>query len=280
MMKTVQGRRLFAVLLAFLCLSGTQAYAQSSETVEAEQHGVPVLVSLGAGTGFPGFNRFSVNAAMQYRSFGLNVKLAPTPAGLYFGGGLRGYLPFGGFVPLYLGAGGGAYGEGSELHLVLGGHVPVSEHFRIDFELGAARANAMDTASWLPWVTVGVSYSFPVETGATPEALARLAQSGGTVDPALCVLPPDEDGLISAFERTLSSFIRSAEATYGGSYTDLQYSYEITNVSMSDTSGTVTISYRGSVRSLVGGGRESASGTASASFSWNGCRWSRTSIDY
>ena len=34
-----------------------------------------------------------MNAAVQYRFFGLNIKAAPTPAGFYFGGGLRGYLP-------------------------------------------------------------------------------------------------------------------------------------------------------------------------------------------
>lgn len=65
-------------------------------TIVQDEAVTPVLISLGVNSGFPGFNRFSVNAAAQYRFIGLNVKLAPTPAGLNIGGGLRGYLPIGG----------------------------------------------------------------------------------------------------------------------------------------------------------------------------------------
>lgn len=275
--------RFAACALLLLCLSIAPALAQSiemdaPEPEVTEEAVTPVLISLGVSSGFPGFNRFSVNAAAQYRFIGLSIKAAPTPAGLYFGAGVRGYVPLGGFVPLYVGLGGGVYGESSELHLVLGGHVPLAENFRLDFEVGAARASLLDTVSYLPWVSLGVSYSFPVEPGGVGRGPGGFGGGSGGV--GSCTSEPSEAALVSAFERTLRSFISSARATYGGSYTNLSYDYDIIDVTMTEDSGSVTIRYSGSVHSVIGGGVESARGTASASFSWNGCRWLRTSLDY
>lgn len=275
-------RRWLAVslLLTVILFSQTTLGQEADAAAVPGADSTPALVSLGVSSGFPGFNRYAVNAAVQYRFFGLNIKAAPTPAGFYFGGGLRGYLPLGGLVPIYVGAGAGAYGEATELHLALGAHVPVSERFRVDLELGAAHTSFADVNSWLPWVSVGVSYSFPVETGASAAASQRAAQRGAAVDPALCTFEPDSDTLVAAFERTFSSFLRNAQATYGGSYTDLQYDYRIESVTMSGTSGSVVMSYSGSVRQILGGERIFASGTASADFEWNGCRWNRTALNY
>lgn len=276
-------------LLCFLTvtvLSATPILAQEialRETVSGTgADTTPVLLSGGVSSGFPGFNRFSVQASMQYRFVGLAVKAAPTPAGLYFGGTIRGYLPIGGFVPLYAGFGGGVYGDSTELHLVLGGHVPLSEHFRLDLEAGAARASTLGVNNWLPWVSIGVSYSVAVSPGdltASTQAATEFRAASGRDTPGVCGLPT-ESTLVSAFERTLRSFIRSAEATYGGSYTDLEYDYSITDVTMGENSGSVTIRYSGSVRAVVGGGRESAAGTASVSFDWDGCRWRESAVDY
>ncbi len=275
--------RLALSALLFLCLFISPVSAQSIETDAVEPQPTaeavtPALVSLGVSSGFPGFNLFSVNAAVQYRFIGLNVKAAPTAAGLYFGAGVRGYMPFGGFVPLYVGLGGGVYGESSELHLALGGHVPLAQNFRLDFELGAARVSMLDTVSYLPWVSLGISYSFAVEPGGVGGS--GRTGSGSSAGVGVCGGEPNEAALVSAFERTVRSFISSARATYGGSYTDLSYDYQITDVSISGNTGSVTMRYSGSVRSVIGGGVEAAQGTASASFNWNGCRWSRTSLDY
>ena len=278
-------RRLFCFLTVAV-LSASPVPAQEvvpQDTVSGTgSDSTPVLLAAGVSSGFPGFNRFSVQASVQYRFVGLAVKAAPTPAGLYFGGTIRGYLPFGGFVPMYAGLGGGVYGDSTELHLVLGGHIPVSEHFRVDLEAGAARASTLGVNSWLPWVSIGVSYSVAVSPGdlaASTQAATEFRAASGRDTPGVCGLPT-EASLVSAFERTLGSFIRSAEATYGGSYTDLQYDYSIINVTMGEDSGSVTIRYSGSVRPIVGGGRESAAGTASVSFNWDGCRWRESSLDY
>lgn len=255
-----------------------------AELLEFESEGSeqqPVLLGVGLSSGFPGFNRFGVQASMQYRFFGMALKAAPTAAGLYFGATLRGYVPVGGFVPMYVGVGGGVYGESSELHLVVGGHVPIAEQFRLDLEAGAARVSAFDSASWLPWVSIGVSYTVPVAAGdlslgsGAPSTRTALA-SGSSM--ALCG-DPTEASLLAAFSRTLNSLVRNGEATYAGSYTDLQYNYRITDTDITGTSGYVAISYSGSVR-IIGGGRESASGSASASFEWTGCGWRRSSVDY
>lgn len=258
--------------------AGEVAQLEFESEASAER---PVLLGVGVHTGFPGFNRFGVQATMQYRFFGMALKAAPTAAGLYFGATLRGYVPLGGFVPLYLGVGGGVYGESSELHLVLGGHVPIAEQFRLDLEAGAARVSAFDSANWLPWVSVGVSYTIPVAASdfrpgsGAPSTRTPLGPGSSL---ALCG-EPTESSLLSAFSRTLNSLVRNAEATYAGSYTDLQYNYRITDTNITGTSGYVAISYSGSVR-IVGGGRESASGSASASFEWTGCGWSRADISY
>ncbi len=260
--------------------------ADSADTVGLEfesssTNDYPVLLGVGLHSGFPGFNRFAAQASMQYRFFGMALKAAPTAAGLYFGGTLRGYVPVGGFVPIYAGVGGGIYGDSSELHLVLGGHVPVAERVRLDLEAGAARVSAFDTAQWLPWVSVGVSYVFPVAASdfrpgsGAPSTRTPLGPGSSM---ALCG-DPSESSLLAAFSRTINGFISSAEATYAGSYSDLQYDYRITDVDITGNSGYVAIRYSGSVR-VIGGGIESASGSASASYEWTGCGWGRGAIHY
>lgn len=290
-MTTIKRLLLACLAMSFFLVNST-VFAQETvpdeiadtellEFESGESAGRPVLLGVGLHTGFPGFNRFGVQATMQYRFFGMALKAAPTAAGLYFGGTVRGYVPLGGFVPMYVGIGGGVYGESSELHLVLGGHVPIAEQFRLDVEAGAARVSAFGGATWLPWVSVGVSYMVPVAASdfrpgsGAPSTRTPLGPGSSQ---ALCG-DPTESSLLAAFSRTLSGFITNAEATYAGSYTDLQYDYRITDTDITGTSGYVAISYNGSVR-VIGGGREAASGSASASFEWTGCGWRRTSIDY
>lgn len=280
-------RRFLLISLGLgLMLTGTSVFSQEAaplepteETIDLDE--VPVLFGAGVSSGFPGFNRFTVQASMQYRYFGMALQAGPTAAGLYFGGTVRGYVPLGGFVPMYVGAGGGVYGESSELHLVIGGHIPVAENIRIDLEAGAARVSAFGTSNWLPWVRAGASYTFPVSVeDMRPGSAAAQTRSSGSRDrsPATCA-DPDLASLEAAFGRTLRSFVRNGRATYAGTYTDLSYSYEITSINISSSSGQVEISYSGSAQ-IIGGGRERVSGSASASFEWSGCSWRRTSIDY
>ncbi len=283
-MKTPWQRRLMQFCVVMIACIAAPVLAQSEEAPLSLSSGEteiepPILVSAGLSTGFPGFNRFSVAAALQYRSFGAQVKLAPTAAGMYFGVTLRGYVPVGGFVPIYVGAGGGAYGGSSELHLVLGGHVPVAERVRLDVEAGAARVGGIAGSQWLPWVSLGVSYIFPVSQDSVSTPVSRLGSRRGSGAAAQCTVH-GEDSLMVALDRTVEDFINNAAATYSGSYTDLQYDVAVDSVRMGTSSATVALRYSGSVRRLLGGGRESASGTATAQFSWNGCNWRRTALNY
>jgi hypothetical protein len=110
----------------------------------------------------------------------------------------------------------------------------------------------------------------------------EVSTSGGASAGASCAepRPPDEAALRGALKRTVANFLDSARATYGSVYADLEYSYDITATRVSGDNGSVTIHYSGSVRNIASGQREHASGTASASFRWYGCGWSRTGIDY
>lgn len=258
------------------------AAAQPEAEVESDngaQAGAPILLSTGISSGFPGFNRFSVAAAMQYQSFGAQLRLAPTEAGLYFGVSLRGYLPIGGFVPLYLGAGAGVYGDSTELHLTLGGHVPLAERVRLDLEGGAARVNNLLGSQWLPWVSIGLSYTFPVSADALSGGGPRIIAGRGSNRGVQC-LPHGEESLMKALDDTVDSFITNAAATYGGSYRNLEYDLSIEETTMTDRYARIVVRYSGSVEHAVGGGRESASGTATVEFAWDGCRWRRTSLRY
>jgi len=67
----------------------------------------------------------------------------------------------------------------------------------------------------------------------------------------------------------------------GGSvYTDLRYSYSITGVQMSGNVGNVTVNYSGSVREILTGTRQSASGDARVRLEWTGCGWGGRSVEY
>lgn len=239
------------------------------------------LASFGLNTGFPGYQRLAASVGIQYQFVGVQFKGGYTVAGPYLGFGLRGYPPLPLPVPVFAGIGGGFYGDSTSLELTIGAHVPVSEQFRINLEGGAARVSSFGEAQWLPFVSAGVSYVVafnPAELAASrSESATPRASAGGR---CFSEGPPSETMLVQAFEQTLSRFIRNAEATYAGTYSDLNYNYRITDVTMSDKAGTVTIDYSGSVRTIAGGATESAAGSASASFSWNGCSWRRTSLDY
>jgi hypothetical protein len=238
------------------------------------------LGSFGLSAGFPGYQMIAASAGVQYRSLGVAVKGSFTAAGPYLGLAVRGYPPIPGPVPLYLGVGAGFYGESTALELTAGGHIPIAENFRLNLEAGASRVSSFGETQWLPVVSAGISYVVPFlpseVTPGSPGSTLRRTVSGSRN----CGGEPDEEALVSAFSRTLQRFIANGRATYAGTYTDLNYDYRITDVAMDGNDGSVTIEYSGSVRTILGGATESAAGTASASFRWNGCSWSRTSLDY
>jgi hypothetical protein len=259
----------------------TQTGAQEQPASESGTgEGDVALGSFGISAGFPGYQVVAVSAAVQYRSFGLATRGSFTAAGPYLGLAVRGYPPIPSPVPLFVSAGMGFYGDSRALELTAGAHVPIAENFRLNLEAGAARVTTLGEAQWLPVISAGVSYAVPFIPSEVAPATAGSTLRRTTSGAMDCNAPPSRDSLESAFRRTLQRFIANGRATYAGTYTDLSYDYSITDVTMSGNDGSVSISYSGSVRTILGGQTESASGTASASFRWNGCSWSRTSMDY
>ena len=53
-----------------------------------------------------------------------------------------------------------------------------------------------------------------------------------------------------------------------------------TSATISGDTGRVHIHYSGSVTTIATGRKESASGSASATYRWNGCGWSNVGVSY
>lgn len=259
---------------------GAEGAAGALEEETAVETAVPALFAVGLSGGFPSYQTVALSASLQAQFVGVQLKGSWTAAGPYVGGQLRIYPPVPLPLPLYLGVGGGFYGPNASYHAVLGSHVPLGKNLRLDVEAGAANVPLLAERRWAPHVALGVSYAFPVELtpGATAPEGAAHAESGAA---SACTTPtePDRSLIGAAVKSTIDDWIASARATYGSVYADLRYSYT-TSTSGSGANATVAVSYRGSVREILTGVRHSASGTARATFRWNGCGWSNTGVEY
>jgi len=272
---------LWAMALVLGVSAAQEPVDAGSEVARADAQVVPALVALGVSAGFPSYQTAAVAASLQVQFFGMQLKGSWTPAGPYFALQLRAYPPLDSPVPLFVGVGAGLYGNNLSYHAAVGGHVPLGLALRLDAEAGIASVPALGSRNWAPHLSLGLSYAFPVDlapaTGAS-SAPTRAAGSGAGGCPT--PLPPDEGSLEDAFERVLADWLLSARATYGSVYTDLDYSYAVTDVSVSGSEGTVEISYSGSVRAIGSGTVHQADGSAAAGFRWTGCAWNNTSVSY
>ncbi|MEX2542015.1 MAG: hypothetical protein WD314_09400 [Trueperaceae bacterium] len=279
-------RRRLICLALFALMSGA-ALAQESRGDRAEAEPVLGLASFGVSAGFPAYQTLALNAAVQYRYFGLAVRGSwSSAAGVYGAFALRGYPPVPGMpVPVFLEAGVGGHAGGAVPFAAIGAHVPLAQRLRLDLEAGAARVPLLDRTNTVPFLSLGLSYAFSFD-------VAELVASGrngpasatGTLDgtgPGLaCDLEPDESQLGSAMSATISEFLRDARATYGSLYTGLAYSYDVRDQRVDGQSAVVSLTYRGSVTEIASGKRISASGSATARYRWNGCSWRRTGLNY
>lgn len=262
--------------------SGATAGAQGSGGEETSGP-PPALGAIGLGGGFPSFQTVAPYISIQAQYVGLQVKTSLTAVGPYFGFELRGYPPVPIAVPLFVGLGGGIYGGNTTYFATLGAHVPLSLHVRLDVEAGAANVPLLDKRTWAPYLSLGVSYAFPFEptdTSVDFQVAAPLTIGGAPAPVCESEHPPGKGALVAAFHQTLANFLASARATYGSIYKDLKYSYTISSVAISGTRGRVVIHYHGSVVNIATGHKESASGTASATYFWTGCYWVTRSINY
>ena len=262
--------------------AGSSAEGSSTTTV-TDTSPPPVLGAFGVSAGFPSYQTVAGYLSAQYQYLGFQVKGSYTVVGPYVGLELRGYPPVPVPVPLFVGIGGGYYGGNVTYFATVGAHVPLSLHVRLDLEGGVANVPLLAKRTWAPYLSVGVSYAFPfvpTHGGYGPEAAAPMSLAGSPGPVCEKSDTPDRGMLLEAFHRTLKGFLDSARATYGSIYTDLSYSFDVTSVRISGDHGVVKIHYKGSVRTIATGKRESASGNASAVYRWNGCGWSTVDVSY
>lgn len=243
----------------------------------------PGIVSLGVSAGFPSYQTIALNASLQVQYIGFQFKGSWTAAGPYIGGQVRAYPPIPIPVPVYLGVGGGVYGSNASFHAAIGAHVPLGKNLRFDLEGGIANVPVLDERAWAPHLAAGISYAFPVDLSASSAAAteAPTPETERVASPS-CEAPrePDRSLLSGAVAGTVAEWLRSAQATFGSIYRDLSYSYTIASTRLEGSTAHVTVQYRGSVTEILTGTRHSATGTASASYSWNGCRWRGGSVEY
>jgi hypothetical protein len=261
------------------------AEAGDDEEVVGELSSTPLgLFSVGVAAGFPSYQTVAIAAAIQAQHVGFQVKGSWTAAGPFIGVQLRAYPPIPIPGPIYVGVGGGSYGSNTTYHAALGAHVPLGKNLRFDVEGGIANVPVLNQRTWAPHLAVGVSYAFPVELG--PSGRRAEEVDSGPVEllppSESCKEPrePDRSMLRGAVEAVIKDWLKSAQATFGSVYTDLSYSYKINPPSIRGNIGHVSVSYRGSVREILTGAKHSASGTASATFGWNGCGWGGGDVEY
>lgn len=134
------------------------------------------------------------------------------------------------------------------------------------------------------------SYVVEVVSGADGSVLATAALTVGSVGASgtgpgavsggSCSEPPDAASLKSAFDDAVQSFLDQARAMYGGTYRNVQYSYQIESADVSRDQGAVVASYSGSVTDIATGKTSASSGTIDAWFQWQNCGWTMTNYSY
>jgi hypothetical protein len=116
----------------------------------------------------------------------------------------------------------------------------------------------------------------PSSTETSPDVPAATQTEATTTPsdtaPALC-LGPDEAGLLAAFDNALAAFLSDATALYGNQYENLQYELSSKQSVINGEQGVVTTTYSGTVTELDTGQAVSASGTITATFTWDSCAW-------
>ena len=89
------------------------------------------------------------------------------------------------------------------------------------------------------------------------------------------MLPNYED----AFDKAVEDFLEKARAQYAGTYSNLSYDVDIKEQTVNGIEATIKANVSGSVTVKATGNKESARGTITAYFGWNGCSWSLLRYD-
>ena len=279
----MQGWLLGLCLLLVAVGSGALAAGEGDGVERGTHEDLPRLAlgSVGLASGFPGYQLYGLRAGVQVDAFGLALRGSYTSLGPYLGLAARYYLPVPIPAPTFVSLEGGVFNQKPVVALTAGAHVPLARHVRLDLEGGVSRVEVLGEAQLLPSVTIGLSYTFAFEPAAR-EAQVREGREAGVVLGPHCpeVLEPDRAALRAAFSREVRAFLAEAQVVYAGTYRDLTYSYRVSRLEIDGVRGIVEAEYEGSVREVFGGNRVAASGTVTAEFRWDGCRWTLTSASY
>ncbi len=274
------------LLLLSLTLVVTLALAQSEGGENAadtsEQPPRLTLGSIEFLGGWPGFRLYGLRLGAQVEQFGFALEGSYNEAGIYASLAGRYYLPIPGPVPTFVNAGAGIFVDDPVFFAGVGAHIPLGlSDFRLSIEGGASRVLVFDQPQILPYASLALGYTFIFDSQALKEEKIAERQASTEGSGQGCVAgEPSASALRSSFVNRLKSRIAKARTTYAGSYRDLSYSYNITDVSISGERGRVEARYQGSATEVISGKRVSASGTINASFSWTGCSWRLEDYSY
>ena len=262
--------------------AGGDADGVAPHEVEGIVERSPASLSVSLHGGLPAYRSVGLGVALRAEQFGVALRGAWGSVGVAFGAQARWYPPVPSPLPFYLGVGADTYVGSVTPHAVVGAHVPLAAHWRLDLEGGAARASLGGTTVWSPHLSVGVSYSLAFdlpERRDEADGSSRPEARGGSA-PACVPGDPDPSVLARDVDAAVRAFVREGVALYGNAYRDLRYRYSIVGERVDGDRAEVRIRYSGSARARLGGELVEASGTAEATFRWTGCRWRQIDLRY
>lgn len=262
--------------MLFLC-GTTLAQAEDSEDQTSGETApdYSVLVDVGFGVGWPGYQLYHVNVGLQKEQFGIAFRGSLTEAGPYVSAAARYYTPIPIPVPTFVSLGAGVLVDRPVYFGSLGAHIPVyGPDVRLTLEAGASYQTVFDQGQILPYVSLGFSYAFIINAAPiSKEELARRELERSR--PANCEpTEADKSKLRSSLSRAVKREVRQAKASYAGVYKNMNYSYSIKDIEIEGDRARITARYSASATQVLNGKRISGSGTILVRMSWNGCGWS------
>lgn len=272
-------RRLLLLLCLNLPLALTQATTDAqldTARVEAQSQHL-VLAELGFGGGWPGYQLYSLNVALQREQFGVALRGALTEVGPFVALAGRYYLPLD-FVPTFVSVGLGYFDTAPVISATVGANIPLGfgSPWRVTLEAGGAVTTLLGQRRILPTVSASVGYSFFIDQ---PPITAEEYQRRRDEDIAARAgcrerLPPDGNTLGPSISAAIEREAARARVAFPGyNVSDLSYSYD---TSIEGDSAYLSGSWSATVIT-PSGNASASSGTIEARFVWTGCSWSLAS---
>jgi hypothetical protein len=281
MMNTMTYTTFFKTLIsvAFLMCSLILSQEDSSEETVVSERSYLVINEIGLGAGYPTYQLYHLHYAFQSDVFGVAFRGSYTGQGLYLSLAGRYYTPLPIPVPTFVSAGAGIAGSNPTISATFGLHAPLGldSNFRATLEAGVAYVGGTGIQ---PVATLGVGYVFYVDATPISEEEKRRRELE-RLRAFNCTEPtdPDPTQLEDALDAAIDDFIEKARAQYAGTYSNLEYNKQIRKTEVNGVEATMEVYVSGSVTVKATGNKESANGTITAYFGWNGCSWSLLRYD-